>query len=193
MGIRSRALAGFALAMALLVAQPTWAADTPGVGTSLGIGGTAYDPSPVAGPRVLLPSLEIVAAPRGQCQLRFRTPVLESVYNAVLRHQFLFVLDVFLLFSPASGGGEWVPQLRVRVGPMIGLRINAGHEVVQPGGRIGGRFGAELLNPPRTFGFFFGIEPLFEIQGGSAGFGRESLTAGGGALFTIALTGYRKP
>ena len=193
MDISSRPFVVAAVFAALLVAAPAQAADRPGAGASLGVGVTGYDPSPVAGARVLLPSLEIVAAPAGKCQLRFRTPVLETVYNAVLRHQFLFVLDVFLLFSPASVGGDWVPALRARLGPMVGVRINAGHEVVQPGGRIGGRFGAELMSPSRTFGFFFGIEPLFEVLGGKAGVGRESLTVGGGALFTFAFTGYRKP
>jgi len=193
MDIHLRPLSLVAVFAALLVAASAQAVERPGVGTSLGIGVTGYDPSPVAGARFLLPSLEIVAAPAGKCQLRFRTPVLETVYNAALRHQFLFVVDAFLLFSPASAGGEWVPVLRARLGPMLGFRINAGHEVVQPGGRIGGRFGAELMSPSRTFGFFFGIEPLFEIQGGKAGVGRESLTVGGGALVTIAFTGYRKP
>lgn len=188
-----RRIAILAALLAGVIAMNAHAGERPGAGTSLGIGVLAYDPSPVAGRHVALPALEIAAAPGGHTQLRLRTPVLESVYNAALRHQMLVVLDVMLLFSPLPEGKVGLPQVMPRLGPMLGFQINAGHEVVQPGMRIGGRFGGELMDKGRQFGFFFGIEPLLEIQGGTAGVKRQNLTVGGGALFTIALTGYRKP
>jgi hypothetical protein len=196
MRTRPRSATPACLAAALLLIAATLAppaAATPGVGagTSLGVGFTAYTPSPLAGPHVDIPALEI-AGPLGDKQLRFRSPLLRTFYNAYLRHQFLLVIDAFLLWSPGTGPAAGKAGLQARLGPMVGVRINAGHDVFQPCLRVGARLGAELMGPQRGGGLFFGAEPLLELQGGSAGFGRQSLTFGGGVLFTIASTGYQK-
>jgi len=165
-----------------------------GAGVSMGVGATIYAPAPSIGFRVDLPSLEIAAVPKEGMQLRLRSPLLETVYNAILRHQFLFIVDAFLLFSPGPpkvGLGKAV--VRPRVGPMVGVRLQGGDHTFQPGLRAGGRFGGEVIGPGRQTGFFFGFEPHVELRGGAAGATRSSLTFGGGAVFTIAVTGYAKP
>jgi len=170
------------------------ATERPGAGASMGVGAMIYAPSPSIGFRVDLPALEVVAVPKDGMQLRLRSPLLETVYNAILRHQFLLIFDAFVLFSPGPPNasiGKTV--VRPRVGPMFGVRIQGGHSTFQPGLRVGGRFGGEVLGSGRRTGLFFGFEPRMELMGGAAGVGRTTLTFGGGAVFTIAVTGYAKP
>lgn len=170
------------------------ATERPGAGASMGVGATIYAPSPTIGLRVDLPALEVAAVPKEGMQLRLRSPLLETVYNAILRHQFLLIVDAIVLFSPGpprANIGKAV--VRPRVGPMFGVRIQGGHSTFQPGLRVGGRFGGEVLGPGRRTGLFFGFEPRVELMGGAAGAGRTSMTIGGGAVFTVAVTGYAKP
>lgn len=182
--------------LALVVALPASAAtQRHGAGVSMGVGATVHAPAPALNAYVALPALEMAFAAREGMQLRLRSPLLETVYNAILRHQFLLIVDAFFLFSPgppkASLGKAVV---RPRVGPMVGVRFQGGDHTFQPGLRAGGRFGGEVIGPGRRTGFFFGFEPHMELRGGAAGAGgRSSATFGGGAMFTIAVTGYAKP
>jgi len=165
-----------------------------GAGTSLGVGMTAYAPAPVAGLRVQLPTLEVaIALPSSPMQLRFRSPILESVYHGLLRYQTVIEVDAMLMMFPGSPRQAGKGTIRAVVGPWLGFRIQAAHEVVQPGVLVGGRLGGELMGPAQGFGFFFGVEPLVHLYGGSAGPERSTTTFGGGALFSVAMTGYRKP
>lgn len=186
----------FLLPMLLALAGPFRASadGRTGAGTSLGAGITAYAPAPVAGLRVQLPTLEVaLALPSSPMQLRFRSPILESVYHGLLRNQAVIELDAMLMMFPGSPRAAGKGTIRAVVGPWLGFRIQAGHEVVQPGVLAGARLGGELMGPAQGFGFFFGVEPLFHLYGGSAGAERQTTTFGGGALFTVAMTGYRKP
>ncbi|MDP7112458.1 MAG: hypothetical protein QGH45_10855 [Myxococcota bacterium] len=182
-------------AIATIVAPGRAVADgKTGAGTSLGVGMTAYAPAPVAGPRVQLPTLEVaIALPWKSRQLRFRSPILESVYHGLLRDQTVIELDVMVVGFPGGARPAGKGTIRAVIGPWLGFRIQAGHEVVQPGVLVGGRLGGELMSPAQGFGFFFGVEPLVHLYGGSAGPERTTTTFGGGALFTVAMTGYRKP
>jgi hypothetical protein len=172
----------------------TAATERPGAGASMGVGAAIYAPSPSIGFRVDLPALEVAAVPQDGAQLRLRSPLLETIYNAALRHQFLLIVDAFVLFSPGPPNANiGKAVVRPRIGPMFGVRIQGGHSTFQPGLRVGGRFGGEVMGPGRRTGLFFGFEPRMEFMGGAAGVGRTSATFGGGAVFTIAVTGYAKP
>ncbi len=165
-----------------------------GAGTSLGVGVTAYAPAPIAGLRVQLPTLEVaLALPQSPMQLRLRSPLLETVYHALLRYQAVIEVDVMLMAFPGSPRAAGSGTIRAVAGPWLGVRIQAGHEVFQPGVLVGARLGGELMGPAQGFGFFFGVEPHLHLYGGRAGAERQTTTFGGGALFTVALTGYRKP
>ena len=165
-----------------------------GAGTSLGAGVTAYTPAPVAGLRVQLPTLEVaLALPGSPMQLRLRSPLLETVYHALLRYQTVIEVDVMLMTFPGAPRQAGKGTIRAVAGPWLGFRIQAGHEVIQPGVLAGARLGGELMGRAQGFGFFFGVEPLVHLYGGSAGPERRTTTFGGGALFTVAMTGYRKP
>ena len=83
-------------------------------------------------------------------------------------------------------------MLRPVLGPKLGLRLSAQQGVTQPGFLVGARAGAEYVGPRRRFGLGVGIEPFFELQGGTAGVGRSSLVVGGGAFVVIDVTGYKK-
>lgn len=183
-----------ALLGSLLVAGNAAAGEPPGAGFSLGAGFTAHAPAPGPAFRVHLPAFELaLGLPCERRQLRLRTPLLETVYNAILRYQLYLEFDAMLLFFPGAEQPEGTAGVRPVVGPLAGFRINAAPGAVQPGLVLGGRIGGELRGKGRRSGLFFGAEPLLELIGGSAGEAREVFIVGGGAFFTIAVTGYRKP
>ncbi len=175
------------LAACLLAAAPAGAQERPGAGLSLGAGVAAYSPAPTVGPRVHLPALEIALAPGGgPRQLRLRTPLLETVYNAVLREQLYLEIDAMLLLFPGPQGRA----ARAVIGPLAGVRLNAAPHAVQPGLVLGGRAGGEVRGR-RGFALFIGVEPLVELMGGSAGAGRRTATLGGGVSLAVAATWHR--
>ncbi len=181
------------LLLLLLPGQAAARTDT-GAGSSMALGATAFHPAPRLGFEMSLPTLEIAVglglpAP---AQLRVRMPLLDTLLSGVARQQLDLQADLFLLVTP---GGRPAGSHRVRpvLGPMIGARLNAQPDVVQPGFAVGGRFGAEYLGPASAFGLTVALEPLFQLQSGPAGVGRTSTTLGGGAFVVVAVTGYQKP
>lgn len=185
------------LLISLLLCLPgtSWATENAGAGVSMGGGVGAFSPAPSAGGLVALPALELAAAPGGtdQLQLRVRVPLFDTIYNGVVRQQFFFGADVFLLKLGQCDCALGKHKVRPLAGPFVGARINAGPGVVQPGLRLGGRFGAEYVGPQRRIGLTLAAEPWFEARGGSAGPGRTTSAMGGGALIVLALTGYQAP
>lgn len=183
--------------IALLAALPGPAAagQAPGAGASMGLGLAGYDPAPVAGLRVRLPSLEVAFPAPGRVQPRLRVPVLDAVYHAALRHQLDLDVDLFFLWQDepvVALGAASVRKAHPRplLGPMIGLRVNAAPHVFQPGLAAGARFGVEVLAGGRKGGLFVAFEPLLELQGGAAGGDRAAATFGGGLYLTVGVTRY---
>jgi len=185
------------LPLLLLLSLPAaaHAVENAGAGTSLGGGVGAFSPAPGVGGLVALPSLELAAAPGGTdaFQLRVRVPILDIVYNGVVREQLFLQADVFLLKLGQCDCAVGKHKLRPVAGPFLGARFNAGPGVAQPGVRVGGRFGAEYVGPQRRIGLTLAGEPWFEARGGSAGPGRTGASTGGGALIVFAITGYQAP
>ena len=179
----------------LLVASPAAAVENAGAGTSLGIGVFGTYPAPSPGLRVMLPTLELAAAPGGRYspQLRVRLPLLNTAYAAAIRQQLDLQADVFLLGLGGCDCEVGKHLIRPVLGPMLGARLNVAPGVVQPGVALGGRFGVEYMGPQRRIGVTVAGEPLFELRGGSAGPGLTALTVGGGALLVVAITGYQAP
>ena len=191
--MHTRLLAPLALVLMLAPASAAARTDT-GAGSSLALGVTAFDPAPLAGFEMSLPTLEIavgldLARP---AQLRVRMPLLDTVLSGAARQQLDLQADFFVLFTPGGGpvGGH---RLRPVLGPMLSARMNAGPGVVQPGFAVGGRFGAEYVGPASRFGLTVALEPLFQLQSGPAGEGRTATTLGGGGFFVVAVTGYQQP
>lgn len=186
----------FVLALLLLCAPASAAAvGNAGAGTSLGGGVGGFSPAPGIGGLVALPSLELAAAPGGSqgVQLRVRVPLLDVIYSGVVREQFFFQADAFLLKLGQCDCELGKNVIRPIAGPFVGGRINVGPGVVQPGLRAGGRFGGEYLGPMRRIGLTLAAEPWFEARGGKAGPGRTTSEIGGGAMIVFAITGYQAP
>ena len=183
------------LLLLTLVPASAFAVGNAGAGTSLGGGLGVFSPSPGASGLIALPALELAAAPGAseRLQMRFRVPLLDILYNGVVREQLFLQADVFLLTLGQCDCPVGKHVIRPIAGPFLGLRLNAGPGTVQPGVRLGGRFGAEYLGPARRIGLALAAEPWFEARGGSAGPGRSTGELGGGALIVFSLTGYQAP
>lgn len=182
------------LLLLLLLPASAGARTDTGAGSSLAVGATAFDPAPLLGFEMSLPTLEIavgldLARP---AHLRLRLPLLDTLLSGVARQQLDLQADLFLLIT-AGGKPAGSHRIRPVLGPMLGARLNAQAGVVQPGFAVGGRFGAEYLGPESRFGLTIALEPLFQLQGGPAGLGRTSTTLGGGGFLVVAVTGYQRP
>jgi hypothetical protein len=163
-----------------------------GAGASMGFGAFTYDPAPRGGPRVALPSLEIVTVPPGiHGQLRFRSPLLNTLVHAALRRVLHFELDAILLATDCRCpvGNH---AIRPLVGPLLGLRLAAAPEHTLGGVAVGARLGFEYLGPMREVGFFVAFEPIVEVWAGSTGAGSTSALLGAGAMVQFGVTGYRQ-
>lgn len=184
------------LALVLLCAPASAAAvGNAGAGTSLGGGVAAFSPAPGVSGLIALPALELAVAPGGSesLQLRVRVPLLEVIYTGVVREQLFLQSDVFLLKLGQCDCAVGHHVIRPLAGPFVGLRLNVAPGVVQPGLRLGGRFGAEYVGPQRRIGLTLAAEPWFEARGGEAGPGRTTRETGGGAMLVLAITGYQAP
>ncbi len=184
------------LVLILLGAPATASAvGNAGAGASVGGGVGGFSPAPGMGGLIALPSLELAAAPGGSqsLQLRVRVPLLDVIYSGVVREQLFLQTDVFLLKLGQCDCELGKNVIRPVAGPFVGGRLNVAPGVVQPGLRLGGRFGAEYLGPLRRIGLTLAAEPWFEARGGKAGPGRTTSEIGGGAMIVFAITGYQAP
>ncbi len=166
-----------------------------GAGASMGGGVGVFAPAPGVTGLIALPALEVAAAPGGgeSLHLRVRVPLLDTIYAGVVRQQLFVQADVFLIKLGQCDCAVGRNVIRPVAGPFVGMRLNVAPGVVQPGVRLGGRFGAEYLGPQRRIGVTLAAEPWFEARGGKAGPGRTTSETGGGGMIVLAITGYQAP